>query len=161
MHLRLRTSDFWLTFDIKFFPKVNRIRWLCYCVRRKKELGKNILLNWFWNWLKKLDFEIGFERNIHFVVQLIKVIKSALWRLLIIHMENSVDWFYLSKCIQMKLPDIRGSHCGLPKRSRVQILYEKGIGVSDVPTTHSHTVHIFFQQKTELQVYSMLICKVL
>ena len=32
MHLRLRTSDFWLTFDIKFFPKVNRVRWLCYCV---------------------------------------------------------------------------------------------------------------------------------
>ena len=32
MHLRLRTSDFWMTFDINFFPKVNRVRWLCYCV---------------------------------------------------------------------------------------------------------------------------------
>ena len=32
MHLRLRTSDFWMTFDIDFFPKVNRVRWLCYCV---------------------------------------------------------------------------------------------------------------------------------
>ena len=151
-----------MSFDDSYYvSKQVKLR-LTMASRRKKELSKNILLNWFWNWLKKLDFEIGFERNIHFVVQLIKVIKSALWRLLIIHMENSVDWFCLSKCIQMKLADIRGSHCGLPKRSRVQILYEKGIGVSDVPTTHSHTVHIFIQQNTELQVYSMLlICKAL
>ena len=142
--------------DSHYVSKQVKLR-LTMTSRRKKELNKKHYLKLvlklaketlFWNWFWK--------KNIHFVVQLIKVINCALWRLLILHMENSVaDWFYLSKCIQMKLADIRGSHCGLPKRSRVQILYEKGIGVSDVPTTHSHTVHIFIQQKTELQVYSM------
>ena len=39
MHLRLRTSDFWMTFDINFFPKVNRVRWPCYCVPRWFDLS--------------------------------------------------------------------------------------------------------------------------
>ena len=41
MHLRLRTSDFWMTFDINFFPKVNRVRWLCYCVPCFRPVGNS------------------------------------------------------------------------------------------------------------------------
>ena len=31
-HLRLKTIYFWMTFDLMFFSKVNRVRWGYYCV---------------------------------------------------------------------------------------------------------------------------------
>ena len=34
--LRLRTFDFWMTWNKNFLPKVNRVRWGCYSVQRQK-----------------------------------------------------------------------------------------------------------------------------
>ena len=39
MYLRLRTVDFWMIWNKKFFPKVNRARWGCYCV---------LIIMWWW-----------------------------------------------------------------------------------------------------------------
>ena len=39
-----------MTFDIKFFPKVNRVRWLCYCVQclqlqQRRALTRTLLVS--------------------------------------------------------------------------------------------------------------------
>ena len=45
-HLRLKTFNFWMTFDMIFFYKVNRVRWGYYCVLRKKlpSLGESFFV---------------------------------------------------------------------------------------------------------------------